>query len=59
MQNTHRHTDSDEYSIVAFCKNVTIIIMFIMLLWIRDKNCSSVRADGNERFLPVKTLQLL
>ena len=25
--NTHTHRDSDEYSIVAFCKNTTIIII--------------------------------
>ena len=25
---SHTHTDSDEYSIVPFCKNATIIIIF-------------------------------
>ena len=29
---THTHTDSDEYSIVAFCKNETIIIKTCSLI---------------------------
>ena len=28
----HTHTDSDEYSIVAFCKNATIKIMYAIYI---------------------------
>ena len=48
-RNTETHTDSDEYSIVVFCKNATIINCLLWRHKATAKLLRSVLTDGCDK----------